>query len=148
MEDTNGTLLIRNVSAEHQGNYTCIAHNSQGTINATVSIRIVIAPRFSIFPEGQIQATELSSLMIDCQAIGDPIPTVYWDKDLKYLNNPRNNNSEMDSRFKVLENGTLYIDEVHVDDEGQYGCTIGNIGGLKREEVRLMVKRELNFLLS
>lgn len=43
-------------------------------------------------------------------------------------------------RFHVLENGSLVIDEVHLSDEGKYGCTAGNSGGLKRYEVSLIVR--------
>lgn len=40
----------------------------------------------------------------------------------------------------MLENGSLLIDEVHLSDEGKYGCTAGNSGGLKRYEVSLIVR--------
>lgn len=43
------------------------------------------------------------------------------------------------SRFRVLENGTLYISEVYREDENNYGCTAGNSAGLNRKEVRLIV---------
>jgi len=43
-------------------------------------------------------------------------------------------------RFQVMPNGTLFISQVSKDDDGQYGCTAGNSGGFKREEVRLFVK--------
>ncbi|XP_055902181.1 tyrosine-protein kinase-like otk [Eupeodes corollae] len=136
IDDINGTLIFKNVSAENRGNYTCIASNTQGQINATVSIAVVVAPKFSVAPEGPIQATEMGVASIHCQAIGDPKPTIQWDKDLKYLSE---NNTDK-NRFKFLENGTLEITEVHLDDEGRYGCTIGNSAGLKREEVRFVVK--------
>lgn len=45
-------------------------------------------------------------------------------------------------RFHVLENGTLLVQEVHMADSGKYGCTAGNSGGFKREEVTLIVRSE------
>lgn len=45
-------------------------------------------------------------------------------------------------RFHVLENGTLLVQEVHMTDSGKYGCTAGNSGGFKREEVTLIVRSE------
>jgi len=45
-------------------------------------------------------------------------------------------------RFHVLENGTLLVEEVHMADGGKYGCTAGNSGGFKREEVTLIVRSE------
>lgn len=136
MDDINGTLTFRNVSAEHRGNYTCLASNSQGQINATVSVNVGIAPRFSVAPLGPIETSEQGVAAIHCQAIGDPRPTIQWDKDLTYLSE---NNTDR-QRFHFLPNGTLEIRNVQAEDEGSYGCTIGNMAGLKRKEVRLLVR--------
>jgi len=136
VDDINGTLTFKNVSAEHRGNYTCLATNSQGQINATVSINVVVAPRFSVAPVGPIETVEQGVAVIHCQAIGDPKPTIQWDKDLQYLTE---NNTDR-QRFSFLENGTLVIRNIQAEDEGKYACTIGNSAGLKREEVRLLVR--------
>lgn len=148
VEDINGTLIFRNVSESDKGNYTCNANSAQGTISATVVINAVVAPKFIVKPHGTIEVNEMGATMIHCTAIGDPKPTIQWDKDLSYLNI---NNSDT-SRMHVLENGTLQFTEVHLEDEGIYGCTIGNSAGLKREDVRLIVKRKSfvhdNFLKS
>lgn len=39
--DMNGTLHFNGVVAEDKGKYTCIASNSQGTINVTLNIDVV-----------------------------------------------------------------------------------------------------------
>lgn len=140
-DDINGTLTFKNVTSDDKGNYTCIAINAQGQINVTITINPVVAPKFLLGPKGPIQINEMGTTMIHCQAIGDPKPTVQWDKDLQYLSNNHSN----DNRFRILENGTLHIIDVHLEDEGKYGCTIGNSAGLKREEIHLIVKRKLNF---
>lgn len=118
-----------------KGNYTCTASNDQGTISATVVITTVIAPKFLVKPQ-TLQVNEMSTAMIHCTAMGDPKPTIQWDKDLDYLNI----NSSDSGRLTLLENGTLYFTEVHLEDEGVYGCTIGSSAGLKREEARLSVR--------
>ncbi|GIY29871.1 hypothetical protein CEXT_710522 [Caerostris extrusa] len=61
------------------------------------------------------------------------MPAIQWDK-----NNIMDNFDPQ--RFHVMENGTLYVSEVHMDDEGNYGCTVGNSGGFRRAEVNLNVK--------
>lgn len=122
------------------GNYTCIATNRQGKISATVSISAVIAARFIQKPQSAIQVNEMESTMIHCTAIGDPKPNILWDKDGDSLNI----NTSDANRINILENGTLYFTEVHLDDDGLYGCTIGNSAGLKREEARLSVQRKHN----
>ena len=45
--------------------------------------------------------------------------------------------------FNVLENGSLLITDVLLSDEGKYGCTAGNSGGLKRYEVSLVVRGKI-----
>lgn len=109
-------------------------------ITATVVITTVIAPRFEVRPEGPIQVNEMGTAMIHCLATGEPTPTIQWDKDLEYITP---NNTDY-NRIVILENGTLHFLEVHVEDEGVYGCTIGNSAGLKREDARLNVKSKLN----
>lgn len=70
LADINGTLIFKNVTVEDKGNYTCSATNTQGTIRATVVIATVIAPKFVVAPKGPIQAYEMNSVMIHCQATG------------------------------------------------------------------------------
>lgn len=140
VEDINGTLVFRNVSESDRGNYTCIANSTQGSITATVVISTVIAPKFIVKPSGPIQVNELSPAWIHCKAIGDPKPTIQWDKDLVPMNI---NNSDTTDRITILENGTIHLTEVHLDDEGVYACTIGSPAGFKREEAKLIVRRKL-----
>ncbi|XP_061509082.1 tyrosine-protein kinase-like otk [Anopheles gambiae] len=141
IEDVNGTLVFRNVSAEHRGQYACVAANSQGEIRASVSVNVVIAPKFEIAPEGAVQVAELGTVQFHCVATGDPKPTIQWDKDLQYLHAKAGGaNGSEEERYRILENGTLVLTEVHLEDDGRYGCTIGNSAGLKREEVHLIVK--------
>lgn len=146
------------MSAADRGNYTCVATSSQqGTISATIVIGVVVAPRFVVAPVGPTQQVkEMSSLWLHCQATGDPKPTIQWDKDLEYISSgvtltTTTNSNDVDgineaNRFVVMDNGTLYIREVHLDDEGRYGCTIGSSAGLKREEVLLTVKCKYIFI--
>ncbi|CAK9831165.1 Inactive tyrosine-protein kinase 7 [Anthophora retusa] len=133
VQDINGTLHFNGVLEEDKGRYTCIASNAQGSINHTISIDVVIAPKFTIQPQNPTEAIEGYPVMLHCAAEGDPKPTIQWDRDSR-MNNLNN------SRFEVLGNGSLYIKEVYIGDEGKYGCTAGNSGGLKREEVQLNVK--------
>lgn len=136
VENIAGTLTFKNVSNNHRGNYICIANNTQGDIKAVVSINVVVAPKFVAPFTGSIYVSEYETTVLDCQATGDPKPTIKWDRDSQYLNE---NNTDA-SRFKFFINGTLQINNLKLDDEGRYGCTIGNSAGLKRDEVQLVVR--------
>ncbi|XP_051157580.1 tyrosine-protein kinase-like otk [Leptopilina boulardi] len=138
IQDINGTLHFNGVSKNDKGQYTCIAKNSQGSINHTIDIDVVVSPKFTIRPQNPTEAVEGYSVILHCEAEGDPKPTIQWDKDTRM-------NSFNDSRFEFLTNGSLYIKEIFLTDEGKYGCTAGNSGGLKREEIQLNVKAGNSF---
>ncbi|XP_067142021.1 inactive tyrosine-protein kinase 7-like isoform X1 [Centruroides vittatus] len=132
IQDENGTLHFNGVKTEDAAKYTCIATNSQGVINTTITVDVIVMPTFSIQPT-DTEAYEGYPVILDCKASGDPPPTIQWDK-----NNALNGFDK--KRFRVMENGSLYVSEVHMDDHGKYGCTAGNSGGFRRTEVNLTVK--------
>ncbi|XP_046484566.1 inactive tyrosine-protein kinase 7 [Neodiprion pinetum] len=133
VQDINGTLHFNGVVEDDKGRYTCLATNSQGSINHTITIDVVIAPKFTVQPQNLTEAIEGHSVMIDCSAEGDPKPKIQWMKNLK-------SNDLESPRFQVLQNGSLYIREVYLADEGNYGCIAGNSGGLRTKEVQLIVR--------
>lgn len=105
----------------------------------TSSLPHAVMPRFTVQPS-PTRAVEGYSAMLHCKATGDPLPTIQWDR-----NNVLNNFDPQ--RYRVLENGSLYISEVHRDDDGKYGCTAGNSGGLRRVEASLVVLGKHQLLL-
>ncbi|CAH0547715.1 unnamed protein product [Brassicogethes aeneus] len=129
--DMNGTLHFNVVQAKDKGKYSCIAANSQGTIQANITIEVVKAPKFTLIPKN-LEVLEGQAVHVDCVVEGDPKPTIQWDK------NSTLNNFDM-TRFSVLKNGTLFISEVRREDENRYGCTGGNSGGFNRKEMKLTV---------
>lgn len=139
VEDINGTLIFQNVTLENRGRYTCVASKKGDEIQATININVVIAPKFVLTPPTTINVVEMQAVILDCSASGLPTPTIQWDHNLQYIV------EEDDDRFKIFENGTLVLSEARLDDEGRYGCTIGNAAGLKREETMLNVKG-INFV--
>ena len=42
----------------------------------------------------------------------------------------------------MLSNGSLFIREVYMEDDGKYSCTVGNSGGLEQDDAYLHVKRK------
>ncbi|KAK9887060.1 hypothetical protein WA026_019995 [Henosepilachna vigintioctopunctata] len=130
--DMNGTLHFNGVLAADKGQYNCFASSTQGTINASITIDVVVSPKFNIIPKNPTEAMEGQSVVIDCVVEGDPKPTIHWDKNLVM-------NDFDKPRFSVLENGSLFISEVRKDDENKYGCTAGSSAGLNRKEAQLIV---------
>lgn len=102
----------------------------------TVTITAGISAKFEVQPEGPVVVNENGTAMIHCLAFGKPEPTIQWDKDLEFLTA---NNTDW-KRISILANGTLFFSEVHLEDDGVYGCTIGNSAGFKRKDARLRVR--------
>uniref|UniRef100_A0A1A9WQZ8 Tyrosine-protein kinase-like otk n=1 Tax=Glossina brevipalpis TaxID=37001 RepID=A0A1A9WQZ8_9MUSC len=142
----NGSLLFSSIVAGDAGQYICeiVASGFQPVTSDMGLLEVIEQLKFMPQPTSS-KNLELGSVgkvhckaqvMMHCQAIGDPKPTIQWDKDLEYLSD---NNTDR-NRFEFLDNGTLVIRNVQQKDEGIYGCTIGNSAGLKREEVRFTIK--------
>ncbi|XP_071450356.1 inactive tyrosine-protein kinase 7 [Hetaerina americana] len=133
VHDNNGILILNGVQRSDAGQYTCIATNEQGIINATIEVEVIVTPKFTVVPLNPTEAYEGYPVMMNCKAEGDPPPTIQWDKNSVL-------NGFDQKRFIVLENGSLYVKEIQPGDDGKYGCTAGNSGGFKREEVTLLVR--------
>ncbi|XP_029637043.1 inactive tyrosine-protein kinase 7 isoform X1 [Octopus sinensis] len=127
-----GVLYFHGVRKSDAGYYTCIAVSErQGIINATITVEVVEKPKFQVLPRNTT-AYEGRRVMLHCVAIGDPKPSVWWDK------NGEANTWDL-ARFEMLGNGTLLISKVFMEDKGRYGCTANNTAGLQRYEAYLDV---------
>ncbi|XP_033616139.1 matrix-remodeling-associated protein 5 [Fukomys damarensis] len=72
-----------------------------------------------------------------CEATGKPKPFITWTKvSTGALLTP---NTRV-QRFEVLQNGTLLIRRVQVQDRGQYLCTASNLHGVDKMGVLLSVE--------
>ncbi|XP_061493022.1 immunoglobulin superfamily member 10 isoform X1 [Rhineura floridana] len=77
-----------------------------------------------------------SDAFIPCEASGSPWPTIHWTKVSSGVDVPKHN---QDNRFKVLPNGTLSIQNVNIQDRGQYLCVATNQHGSDRLLITLSV---------
>lgn len=145
VDDVNGTLIFNNVTLEHKGKYSCHASIGDENIHASIQVNIVVAPKFEVSPPSAINVVEYQPVFLDCIASGSPEPTVRWDYNSKQISTTVEGD---DDRFKIFENGTLVLNEARQEDEGRYGCTIGNAAGLKREETVLTIKRNYSIYNS
>ncbi|ELT95512.1 hypothetical protein CAPTEDRAFT_58735, partial [Capitella teleta] len=77
-------------------------------------------PRISIWP---LDATFVrgDTMELNCQATGDPVPAVTWEKNDLPL--------PLDPRIRVTEEGVLTIEEVNNNDRGLFRCIAVNTKG-------------------
>ncbi|XP_067407114.1 immunoglobulin superfamily member 10 [Emydura macquarii macquarii] len=77
-----------------------------------------------------------SDAFIPCEATGNPLPTFHWTKVSSGTDVSK---SKRDNRFEVFANGTLSIQNVNIQDRGQYLCVAANQHGSDRLLVTLSV---------
>ncbi|XP_050665035.1 cell adhesion molecule Dscam2 isoform X2 [Leptidea sinapis] len=117
-------LTINSVSANHQGNYTCIVQNAAGRAEHVANLVVNVPPRWILEPTDKAFA-QGSDAKVECKADGFPKPQVTWKraegetpgdyKDLK----PNNPNVK-------VEDGTLAITNIQKTNEGYYLCEAVN----------------------
>ncbi|XP_015225789.1 PREDICTED: immunoglobulin superfamily member 10 [Cyprinodon variegatus] len=131
----NGTLVIKDVNAEDNGKYECIATSSTGSERRVVTLLVEKQQYLPKIVETSQNLTELyfgDQLRLSCSATGDPKPRMFWKLPSKTI---INHWSRMGSRIQVLYNGTLIVKQVSEKDAGDYQCLAQSPIG---EDVRLM----------
>ncbi|RXM29445.1 Immunoglobulin superfamily member 10 [Acipenser ruthenus] len=78
-----------------------------------------------------------SDAFVPCEASGNPIPTITWTKVSS--GTTLTMKAKWGNRFEVFKNGTLSIQNVNVQDRGQYLCTAENQHGSDKLLVTLSV---------
>ncbi|MGH0158162.1 UNVERIFIED_CONTAM: hypothetical protein FKN15_035156 [Acipenser sinensis] len=78
-----------------------------------------------------------SDAFVPCEASGNPIPTITWTKVSS--GTTLTMKAKRGNRFEVFKNGTLSIQNVNVQDRGQYLCTAENQHGSDKLLVTLSV---------
>nr|KAG5705527.1 hypothetical protein BaRGS_009180 [Batillaria attramentaria] len=115
----DGTLRIRDIQYDDEGQYVCQGLNVLGSEKATANIQVRgedRRPPPTIIMGPQNQTLELKEVaMLPCQAKGDPPPVIRWYKDGRPL-------IGTDPRITILNSGTLQISDVRTSDTAVYTC--------------------------
>ncbi|KAM5218740.1 netrin receptor DCC isoform 7-T8 [Hipposideros larvatus] len=150
----NGSLLIQNIlhSRHHkpdEGLYQCEASlgDSGSIISRTAKVAVAGPLRFLSQTES-VTAFMGDTVLLKCEVIGEPMPTVHWQKNQQDLTPLLG-----DSRVVVLPSGALQISRLQPGDIGIYRCSARNPASSRtgnEAEVRLLsdpgLHRQLYFL--
>ncbi|XP_048254248.1 roundabout homolog 2-like isoform X2 [Haliotis rufescens] len=137
--NNNGDLVIENVQVTDGGEYTCLALNKGGEkLSPRARLTVLEKPKIRQLPD-DIQANEGDTVELKCQAIGDPEPTVTWKKQDGRISY---------GRARQLNDGTLRIEKVQAEDDGQYICVAENLAGTVEAAGRLSIQTHPSFLIK
>ncbi|XP_072946516.1 cell adhesion molecule Dscam2-like [Epargyreus clarus] len=141
-------LVIKRVSLEHCGTYTCVASNHVAKVNKSTELYIKVAPKWQEEPSN-------SSLLlgrrgtVSCSASGYPQPQVHWMKKDAILGTWQPVLELAGGGILSLPNGTLVIEEVSLTDEGLYSCNVENgVGTPLSKTVWMSVNKPVHFETS
>ncbi|XP_052449660.1 neural cell adhesion molecule L1.1 isoform X1 [Carassius gibelio] len=115
-------LQIESVSEADDGEYTCTAQNSQGSVKHHYAVTVEAAPYWTRRPENHLYAPG-ETVRLDCQAEGIPTPNITWS-----INGAPIAGTDPDPRRHV-SSGTLILTDVQYSDTAVYQCEATNKHG-------------------
>uniref|UniRef100_A0A1A8ANQ9 Neogenin 1 n=1 Tax=Nothobranchius furzeri TaxID=105023 RepID=A0A1A8ANQ9_NOTFU len=125
-----GSLQISNIMEEDAGVYTCVAENSNTTIEAQAQLTVQAPPQFVKRPSN-IYAHETMDIIFECEVSGSPAPTVKWVK---------NGDAVIPSDyFKIIKEHNLQVLGLVKSDEGFYQCLAENDAGNIQSSAQLII---------
>ncbi|XP_066567064.1 netrin receptor DCC [Amia ocellicauda] len=152
---SNGSLIIQNVvhSRHHrpdEGLYQCLASmEGVGAIVSRMAKVTVSGPLRLVVPTESVSSYIGDTALLKCEASGEPMPVVHWQKNREDL--PLSFGPE--SRVVVLPSGALQVSKVQPPDSATYRCLAENPGSSRTgsdAELRVLpepgVQRVLAFL--
>ncbi|XP_058872731.1 peroxidasin homolog isoform X1 [Acipenser ruthenus] len=139
----DGTLMIQDTRESDQGTYQCMAKNVAGeTKTQGVLLRYFgtpTKPSFVIQP----QNTEVrvgASITLECSATGHPQPQITWTRG--------NGNLRNISRHTITSSGGLFIQNVSLEDHGQFICLASNNQDSIQSSAQIIVQAPPRFTVT
>ncbi|XP_077336226.1 roundabout homolog 1 isoform X2 [Lithobates pipiens] len=134
-----GKLMITYTRKSDAGKYVCVGTNMVGERDSEVAeLTVLERPSFEKRPSNMAVTVD-DSVEFECEARGDPVPTVRWRKDDGDL--PK-------ARYEIRDDHTLRIRKVTASDMGSYTCIAENMVGKTEASAVLTVQEPPNFVVK
>ncbi|XP_056443232.1 protein sidekick-1 [Gadus chalcogrammus] len=129
----SGGLQVQPVGSQDSGEYTCIASNPQGSINATAGLTVWSRTLISVPPSDQ-RVIKGTTATLDCNAQHDPRVDIsfQWHRSGTLVR------PSSGGRVSVRQ-GSLTIGQTWSGDIGDYTCTVTSRAGNDSRSARLEV---------
>lgn len=140
----NGTLIIDSVSEKDAGDYLCVARSKVGDDLQLMKVSVsMTAAKIEPKIVGKKQVPYGKDLKVDCKASGAPIPEISWGLPDGTLVNSAlqadDNRGGRSKRYVLFGNGTLFLNRVGMEEEGDYTCYAENTLGKDEMHVHITV---------
>ncbi|XP_038069656.1 protein sidekick-2-like isoform X2 [Patiria miniata] len=131
----NGDLFFASTLASDKADYTCIADNGVGIINATARLTVYLPTVIQTPP--QDTAVQLGmSVVMTCVVQHDPSVTV----TVQWNHNSAPVDTDASSRVNLLPSGSLEITQARRGDKGAYECVVTSVAGNGRGNATLTIQ--------
>ncbi|KAF7660404.1 hypothetical protein LDENG_00282410 [Lucifuga dentata] len=141
----NGTLIINSVSDKDAGDYLCVARSKIGDDLQLMRVSVSMKPA-KIEPKvySKKHVHYGNDLEVDCKASGAPKPEISWGlPDGTVVNSALQSDGSSGGgrarRYTLFDNGTLYVNQVGMSEEGDYTCYAENQVGKDEMHVHITV---------
>ncbi|ROL48904.1 Matrix-remodeling-associated protein 5 [Anabarilius grahami] len=138
----NGTLTIASVTEKDEGDYLCVARNKMGDDYVLLKVNVMMkAAKIDHKSLSNHKVSYGGQLKVDCVASGFPNPEITWSlPDGTMVNSilQSDDNWVRTKRYGMFDNGTLYLNEVGMKEEGDYTCYAENRIG--KDEMKVHIK--------
>ncbi|XP_051735859.1 basement membrane-specific heparan sulfate proteoglycan core protein isoform X14 [Ctenopharyngodon idella] len=130
----NSVMTITNAQAKNQGTYRCVASNLFGMTHSIVSLIVRESPKAVVTPAGPVRVRVGDPINLECQAAGEPRPSVRWHR----LDN--NRKTMLSSPVPSDSSAVMQVLVARPEDSGTYVCTAQNNQGTTETRVEVFVE--------
>ena len=129
----SGSMEFLSPQVRDTGNYTCLVTNSAGNVSKNVEFRVFV-PAFihNKSKETIVKVINSRPALLPCNASGVPPPRITWQRGTDLL--------ESGPEYAILTNGSLYINQSMLHDNGVYICIAQNEAGTALAQVKLSIQ--------
>lgn len=150
----NRTLSLISANLSHTGQYTCQARLKTGgfaTVTASATLTVYEKPVFLSNLKSETFGEFGSTIVLECNVQGIPLPGITWYKDAKKIASVGAEAGETDNvdvydgdgRYRVEVDRSLFINELKMEDMGVYQCVANNEAGESSITTWLKIKSKL-----
>ncbi|KAH9630731.1 hypothetical protein HF086_004022 [Spodoptera exigua] len=149
----NRTLTLISANLTHTGKYTCQARLKTGgyaTVTASAYVTVLEKPVFLSNLKSETFGEFGSTIVLDCNVQGIPLPSITWYKDARKIASvgadaEESDNPDIDDgggRYRVEVDRSLVINNLKMEDTGIYQCIASNEAGESSIYTWLKIKKD------